>query len=173
MSTLKRIWVPLAAASLALATFSAYAQQTTFSAKMTGASELPSPTPSKATAELKLTVSPDGKKISYTITATDIRNPSHADIHLGPDTANGPLVVKLFPVNGATAKKGDFTGVLAEGSFTAADLIGSLKGSDLTDLIDLIREGNTYANIHTNDGTGDPNTGPGDYERGEIRGQIK
>jgi hypothetical protein len=173
MSKLKRIWIPLAAASLALAAFSANAQQNTFSAKMTGASELPEPVPSKATAELKLVVSPDGKKISYTLTATDIRNAASADIHLGPDTANGPLVVKLFPVNGATAKKGDFTGVLAEGSFTAADLIGPLKGSDLSDLIDQIREGNTYSNIHTNDGTGAPNTGPGDFEHGEIRGQIK
>jgi hypothetical protein len=32
--------------------------------------------------------------------------------------------------------------------------------------------GNTYVNVHTNDGVGETNTGPGDFPGGEIRGQI-
>lgn len=173
MSTFKKVWIPLAAAALALAALPSLAQETSFSATLTGASELPEPIPSKAGGELKLVVSADGKSISYKLSARDIRNPVGADIHLGPDSANGPLVVKLFPASGAAGKKGDFSGVLAEGSMTAADLIGPLKGAPLSDLIDEIRAGNTYTNIHTNDGVEPANTGPGDYSRGEIRGQIK
>ena len=35
-----------------------------------------------------------------------------------------------------------------------------------------IEAGRTYVNVHTNDGAGDPNTGPGDFPGGEVRGQI-
>ena len=51
MSTLKRIWIPLTAAALALAATAIPAAEMTFSAKMTGASELPEPNASKAEAE--------------------------------------------------------------------------------------------------------------------------
>jgi hypothetical protein len=173
MATFKRIWIPLAAAALALVTTTAPAQQTTFSATLTGASELPEPTTSKAEGELTLAVSPDGKKVDYKLTVKDIRNAVDADIHLGGVTANGPLVVKLFPTHGAKPKRGDFTGVLAEGSFTAADLVGPLTGSPLSDLLDEFRTGNAYTNVHTNDGVAPSNTGPGDMQHGEIRGQIK
>jgi hypothetical protein len=94
-------------------------------------------------------------------------------MHLGPDTANGPSVVKLFPVHGAAAKKGPFSGVLAEGTITAGDLIGPMLGSPLADLIEQIRDGNSYVNVHTDDGSPPANSGPGDYRYGEIRGQIK
>lgn len=169
----KRLWIPLAAAAIALAVSAAQAQETTFSAHLTGASQLPEPTDSKAEGDLKLTLSPDGKKLSYTLTVKDISNPAAADMHLGPETANGPLVAKLFPTHGATARKGPFSGVLAEGTLTAADLTGPLTGSELSDLVDQLREANAYINVHTNDGVDPPNSGPGDYRLGEIRGQIK
>jgi archaellum component FlaG (FlaF/FlaG flagellin family) len=35
-----------------------------------------------------------------------------------------------------------------------------------------IRSGNAYVNIHTNDGVAPPNTGPGDFQGGEVRGQF-
>src|SRR5262249_21762909 len=35
------------------------------------------------------------------------------------------------------------------------------------------RGGNTYVNVHTNDGVPPANTGPGDFPGGEIRGQIR
>jgi hypothetical protein len=173
MFSIRRVWIPLAAAALALIAIPAQAAESQFSAKLTGASQLPEPTSSKATGELKLTVSADDKKISYTLSVENLRNPTGADMHLGPDTANGPAVVKLFPVHGAAAKKGDFSGVLAEGTITAGDLTGPLLGSPLADLIEQIRDSNTYVNIHTDDGTPPANTGPGDYHLGEIRGQIK
>ena len=173
MLSIRRVCIPFAAAALALLAIPAQAEDSQFSAKLTGASQLPEPTTSKATGELKLVVSADGKKISYTLSVENLRNPSGSDMHLGPDTANGPAVVKLFPARGAAAKKGDVSGVLAEGTITADDLTGPLLGSPLADLIEQIREGNTYVNVHTDDGTPPANTGPGDYHLGEIRGQIK
>jgi hypothetical protein len=162
MFSIRRAWIPLAAVALVLTAVPVQAAESQFSAKLTGASQLPEPTTSKATGELKLVISADDKKISYTLSVENISNPNGADMHLGPDTANGPAVVKLFPVHGASPKKGDFSGVLAEGTITAGDLAGPLLGSTLADLIEQIRDGNTYVNIHT------------DANRlGEIRGQIK
>jgi hypothetical protein len=173
MLSIRRVWIPLAATALALTAISAQAEESQFSAKLTGASQLPEPTTSKATGEMKLLVSADGKKISYTLTVENLRNPSASDLHLGPETANGPSVVKLFPARGGATRKGDVSGVLAEGTITADDLVGPLLGSPLADLIEQIRDNNTYVNIHTNDGTPPANSGPGDYNLGEIRGQIK
>ena len=173
MLSIRRIWIPLAAVALAFAAVSVRAEESSFSAKLTGASQVPEPTTSKATGEVKLVISADGKKISYTLSVENISNANGADMHLGPNTANGPAVVKLFPVHGATARKGDFSGVLSEGTITAADLAGSMLGSPLADLIEQIRDSNTYVNVHTDDGTPPANTGPGDYPLGEIRGQIK
>jgi hypothetical protein len=44
---------------------------------------------------------------------------------------------------------------------------------NFSDLLAQIRDGNTYVNVHTNDGQGAANTGPGDFPGGEIRGQIR
>ena len=62
--------------------------------------------------------------------------------------------------------------VLATGTITAANLVGPLAGQPLSALLAELRSGNAYANVHTNDGLGDPNTGPGDFPGGEIRAQL-
>ena len=33
--------------------------------------------------------------------------------------------------------------------------------------------GQAYVNVHTNDGMDPPNTGPGDFPGGEVRGDIR
>ena len=35
-----------------------------------------------------------------------------------------------------------------------------------------VAAGNAYVNVHTNGGVAPPNTGPGDFPGGEIRGQL-
>ncbi|HEX7373478.1 MAG TPA: CHRD domain-containing protein [Steroidobacteraceae bacterium] len=173
MFTPRRALLSLAAAAIALTAFNSQAAEETFRAKLTGAAQLPDPTDSKATGNLELTVSADGKSVTYKLTVENLNNASGADVHLGPATMNGPLVVKLFPKAGQEAKKGPFSGVLAEGSFSARDLLGSMAGGPLSDFIDELRAGNVYTNVHTNDGQDPPNSGPGDYRNGEIRGQLK
>lgn len=172
MLTIRRIWFPLTAVALVLAGLPAGAEETSFSAKLTGAAHLPEPIDTKAEGELKLVASADGKTIRYTLTVTNIRNPSAAELHLGTPIANGPVVARLFPTASASAKKGDYSGVLAEGTIDAADLVGPMTGSSMADLLAEIRDGNSYVNVHTNDGAEPHDTGPGDHPLGEIRGQI-
>jgi hypothetical protein len=52
-------------------------------------------------------------------------------------------------------------GMLSKGNITASDLVGPLKGKQMSDLVKLINDGQAYANVHT-----EPNP------KGEIRGQI-
>jgi hypothetical protein len=172
MSTITRAWMLTAAAVMGLVGAAANAQEPSFTATLTGAAQLPDPTTSKATGTVEFVVVDNGKKINYTLTVTDLQNPVTAELHLGGTDMNGPAVVRLFPTHGFDVKHGSFTGVLAEGTITAASLLGSMQGSPLSDLIDEMRDGSAYVNIHTSDGIEGSKPGPGNYRLGEIRGQI-
>lgn len=166
-----RTSLPVLAATLALAASPAPAADVTYKIALSGAPVVPEAIQTPASGVLELKVSPNGQSVSYVLTVKDIANVSEGDIHLGPADANGPLVVKLF--HASSPKKGPFNGVLAEGRITAADLTGPMKGAPLSDLLEMFAEGNAYVNVHTSDGMDPPNSGPGDYPLGEIRGQIK
>jgi hypothetical protein len=144
-----------------------------FTASLDGAQNVPAPIETSARGAVEVRSSADGKKLSYKVTLEKIVNVAAVDLHLGPPTQNGPLVAKLWPTKGGAAKKGDFAGILAEGTLDAGDLIGPLTGAPFDDLLEQLRTGNVYVNVHTNDGTDPPNSGPGDYRLGEIRGQLK
>ena len=64
--------------------------------------------------------------------------------------------------------------MLAVGTFSPTGVIcpASAVGHDMP-LLDAIRAGLTYVNVHTNDGVAPANTGPGDFPGGEIRGQLE
>jgi hypothetical protein len=111
-----------------------------------------------------------GDELSYKLIASNIENVVQSHIHLAPFGVNGPIVVFLFGPVGAGGGRTD--GVLAEGTITAADFVGPLAGHAFSELLDAIRSGGAYVNVHTNDGVGDINTGAGDFPGGEIRGQI-
>jgi hypothetical protein len=170
MPTPTRAFLAIAAAALAALALAAPASAQTFKAELSGAANVPDPVKTPATGHLELTVAANGQSINYVLTVKDIENVVGADIHLGPAVANGPLVVKLFQ---GGAKKGPFSGVLAQGKIDAADLAGSMGGARLSELVDEFKAGNAYVNVHTSDGVDPPNSGPGDYRLGEIRGQIK
>lgn len=101
----------------------------------------------------------------------NIENVVGAHIHLAASGANGSIVVGLY--GSGTAGGGRFSGTLAEGVITEADLVGPLLGHSPADLTAAMEAGNTYVNVHTNDGVAPTNTGPGDYPGGEISGQLK
>jgi hypothetical protein len=121
-------------------------------------------------------LSKDGTSIDYKLIASNIENVFMAHIHVGPATGTGPIVVWLYPSTtpGVTAPVGGgrTDGVLAEGSFTAANLTGPLAGHPFSELLDLLNNGGAYVNVHTNDGVAPADTGPGDFPGGEIRGQV-
>lgn len=170
MYMLKRALLTLLAAVLAVP---ALAAEVTYTVQLSGADNVPDAIKTPATGELQLVVSANARSVQYVLKVQDLDNAAAGDIHLGPPGANGPLVVKLFPVGGARPKKGPFSGVLAQGTFDGSDLIGPMAGATLEELLEQFRDGNAYCNVHTNDGMDPPNSGPGDYRLGEIRGQIK
>ncbi len=64
-------------------------------------------------------------------------------------------------------------GVLAQGDFDATKFVGPMAGKPMSALVENLTAGTAYVNIHTDDGVAPPNTGPGDFPGGEIRGQVK
>jgi hypothetical protein len=162
-----------ATAALACAAFSAHAADTVFRASLDGAQHQPEPVKTPASGTVEMRLSADGKSLQYKVTVEKLTNVNAADLHLGAATQNGPLVAKLWPKAGGATKKGEFSGTLAEGTLDSGDLAGPLAGSPISDLVEQLREGGVYVNLHTSDGMDPPNSGPGDYRLGEIRGQLK
>jgi hypothetical protein len=116
-----------------------------------------------------------GDTVTYRLIASNIDNVIMAHIHVAGAGVNGPIVVWLYPDTAPPAGpngSGRHNGVLATGSFTAADFTGPLAGHPLSDLVTLLQNGGAYVNVHTNDGIDPTNTGPGDFPGGEIRGQL-
>ena len=150
--------------------FASPAASENFAVPLSGAGEVPArDTDARGVATFKL--SEDGTELSYKLIVANIDNVVASHIHLGSADVNGPVVAFLF---GSVAPGGGRTdGVLAEGTITADDLVGPLAGQPFSVLIDAMEAGNTYVNVHTNDGVDPPNTGPGDFPGGEIRGQIR
>jgi hypothetical protein len=104
------------------------------------------------------------------VNVENIENVVAAHIHCGAVGVNGPVGVTLF--TGSPAN-GPFDGTLAEGTITAADPGNGCGWTDLASILAALRAGNTYVNVHTNDGVAPANTGPGDFPGGEIRGQVR
>jgi hypothetical protein len=147
----------------------------TIETRLTGAEENPArATDAHGTGNVRL--SKDGQSMDFVLVVNDINNITQAHIHLAAKGVNGGIVVWLFPsVKATTALPGGggvHHGILAQGTFTAADLRGSLAGHPLSDLVAAIAAGNAYMNIHTDDGVAPPNTGAGDFPGGEVRGQL-
>ena len=172
MPLLRRAATPLAAAAFALIAGPVLANDT-FVAELNGNNSVPDAIKTPATGEVKLVLVDQGSYLAYTVTVKDLQNPHDVDVHLGQPGANGPLVVKLFPHGKDRPKLGPVNGVLAEGKFRYDDLMGPMEQASLGEFLEELRSGNVYVNVHTNDGSDPPNSGPGDYRLGEIRGQFK
>ena len=131
---------------------------------------------SRARGNAIFQLSQDGTELTYRLIVANIENVFQAHIHQGPAGTNGPIVVWLYPSTSPPAGPtggGRIDGVIATGTITAANMIGPLAGQPLSALVDAIKSGNTYVNVHTNDGVTPTNSGPGDFPGGEIRGQIE
>ena len=138
-----------------------------FSATLSGAEEVP-PVPTSATGTATLTVS--GDQIVYTVNVTGIQNAVVSHIHVAAVGVNGPVRLDLCGTGDPLPACVSGTGVLVSASN------GTVVGTPpmtFDELVAEMRAGNAYVNVHTNDGVGQPNTGPGDMASGEIRGQIE
>ena len=144
----------------------------------------PTPADSHAQGQAIFQVSPDGTSVDYRLIASNIANVTQAHIHCAPAGSNGPIVMWLYPSPSSTSALpgggGRHDGVLAEGTFTNANVRPTTNPAcpgggvaTLADVLERLRSGNAYVNVHTNDGDAQPNEGPGDFPGGEIRGQIE
>jgi CHRD domain len=122
-----------------LSTSLAGAQSTKFEATLSGKEQSPPiDTPAHGTAVFVLSRS--GKSLHYTLSVADIENASMANTHIGRAGEEGPVAVWFYPPKPpAVVKKGKFTGVLARGTITDANLVGPLKGKTIGDLVSDIR----------------------------------
>ncbi len=132
-----------------------------FRAQLSGAQEVP-PVETLSRGQAIFRMSRDGNELHFKLIVANLRDVRMAHIHLAQAGVNGPVVAWLYPGGPPPVEiPGRFSGVLAEGTITAADLVGPLAGMTLGDLADAMRAGDTYVNVHT-----------AAYPGGEIRGQI-
>lgn len=108
-------------------------------------------------------LSKDGTVLHYKVTVSNIEDANMSHIHIAPEGKEGPPAAWLYPsAPPPMLKEGKFTGTLAEGDIKAENLIGDFKGKPLSALIDVLKAGGAYANVHTKKMPG-----------GEVRGQIR
>jgi hypothetical protein len=140
-----------------------------FAATLSGDQEVPArDTQAVGVATFKLRE--DGAALLFKVNVANIDNAVAAHIHCGAVGVNGPVGVTLFM---APPAGGPVNGTLAEGTITAPDTGNACGWTDLAAVLAAMQTGDTYVNVHTNDGTPPTNTGPGDFPGGEIRGQIR
>lgn len=128
-----------------------------FSTSLKGENEVQDPAvETRAVGQAIVKISRDETYLEYKLIVANIDDVLASHFHMAPAGSNGGVVAFLFsgPVTNPD-------GVLAEGVITEDDLIGALAGADFQDLIDAIRAGNIYVNVHSTE-----------YPAGEIRGQL-
>lgn len=135
-----------------------------FVAKLKGRNEVP-PVDTDAFGVAEFKTSWDKREIFFFLEVKNIENFVQAHIHFGGPDVNGPVLVFLFGAdlatlaeqNGITTRKGIVKGVIRKEDIEDNDV----GVCDIEDLLEEMRKGNTYVNVHTEQNLG-----------GEIRGQI-
>jgi sugar lactone lactonase YvrE len=142
---------------------------TTFVASLSAAPGVTTAATGVATFEL----APNGTALTFNLTVSDLSNAFMAHIHLSPSMAiltwlyPNPNVISsgeegncLLVIMGGSMsqcpwiKSGAFTGTLAQGTITAADLSGNKTcygcvGATFGQLIDALESGHAFVNVHT------------------------
>jgi hypothetical protein len=111
----------------------------------------------RAKGTLNLRLLRGDTELKYVIVVRRIDDVTEAHIRAGLPNENGPIVATLY---GPAAPDGRFSGRLARGSLTEADLVGPFVG-DFPGFLAALGNGELYLSVHTA-------ANPG----GEIRGQI-
>lgn len=135
------------------------AMEKSFVTFLEGRQEVP-PVAASGSGHASFQLSDDGMSIQYQLFVANTESILASHIHLAPMGQNGAVVAFLLETQDPPTPL--FNGLLAEGTIEDSDLIGPLAGMTIPDLVEAIKEGNTYVNVHTSDHPG-----------GEIRGQIR
>jgi hypothetical protein len=129
-----------------------------YMAQLTGAQVVPA-VDTEATGTLELTLSDDRQSVKYVLTVENFTGLTVARLRTGHSGSTGEEIFTLYP---GPNKKGLFSGVVADWTFTADDFLGPLKGKTMADFIALVESGSVYVNV-----------GSTRNRDGEIRGQLE
>jgi hypothetical protein len=166
---MRRLIALTAAAALALGVVGATSangdsNRNAFKANLSGYQEVPAIS-TTGTGGLTLSVNPAATIISYSLTYSALQGGSAvaAHLHFAQTSVNGAVVAFLCGGGGKPACPtggGTVTGTIAAGDIIAVPAQGIAAG-DLVAVLKAMRNGLTYANVHSTTFAG-----------GEIRGQI-
>jgi len=130
---------------------------------------LPTPSGGNGTGSFEAQVNSDGT-ISFSLSYANMTSSvTQAHIHFGASRTNGGVMVFLCGgAKPACPASGTVTGTLTAADVsvlpaTNADSVipQGIQPADLNGMLDAIRSGNTYINVHT-----------ANFPNGEIRGQV-
>jgi hypothetical protein len=159
-----RLTIVAGLVALAVAGIAVAASQGNFSVHTQGRFEVPV-VDTKAQGQAIFHVSKDGDSLAFKLIVANIEDVTQAHIHCAPPGVNGLIAVFLFGFDPAGVTT---NGVLNEGTLTDADILPIVSSAacpggiaNLDDLIDKIRSGGAYVNVHTLANQG-----------GEIRGNF-
>ncbi len=151
----------------------------TFRATLRGINETPGPVATQATGSFTATLSSDGSTLSYTVSYSNLNaQVLFSHIHFGLAKENGGIMVFLCgPVAGAPGGPPagfpnpptcpDTMSGTVSGTVTAANVVGPnsqgiTPGADFAKVVQAMREGAAYVNVHSTRSPG-----------GEIRGPVR
>lgn len=129
-----------------------------FRTHLSGDDQVPDPVDTNAQGQATFQLDRAGGELRFKLNVANIEDVIGAHVHNAAAGENGPIVAFLFGDPFTDPVTVD--GTLAQGTVTAGDVVGPIAG-DFGALLDAMRSGNTYVNVHTVD-----------HPPGEIRGQI-
>jgi hypothetical protein len=143
-----------------------------FQARLTGAQEVPA-TDSEAKGKISLQVRRNRSDLRYTLSVNNGTDLTQAHLHCGSADVRGPIVLPLLgPISGNWNGNLEITATLTEANIvpestqlenedTTCSSVIDMSITSLEDLIQAMRAGLIYVNVHTAQNPG-----------GEIRGQV-
>jgi hypothetical protein len=151
-------------AAVAIPALAGRSAKRSFTAELTGYSEVPAvSTTGTGTFDARVV---GGDTIEFTLTYADLEGgePQAAHIHLGQKDVNGGVIA--FLCGGGSKPACPPAPATVTGTIVASDVIGpsgqGIAAGEIDEAIAALRAGVTYANVHTEA-----------FPNGEIRGQIK
>jgi len=152
----------------------------TFKATLRGINETPGPVATQATGSFTATLSSDGTTLSYTVTYANLNaQVLFSHIHFGLAKETGGIMVFLCGPPAGTPMTGPPAGFpnppacpdtlsgTVSGTVTAANVVGPnsqgiTPAADFAKVVQAMREGAAYVNVHSSRSPG-----------GEIRGPVR
>jgi hypothetical protein len=151
----------LAVSILAASAVPSHAER--FSASLSGDNEVP-PINSAGTGNFQMTIRPDA--INFSLSFADLSSPlSVAHLHFAPSKVAGGVMIFLCGGGNQPACPATTSGNIT-GTITAANVTGptgqGIAPGDLDSALEAVRDGLSYANMHTTM-----------FPGGEIRGNVQ